>query len=457
MLTRRHMLQGLAASTATGALPRTARAEFPLLDMAPSQAQIAPGDMAATDLWTFNGSFPGTEIRHTQGDRFQWRAVNNLSQPTAVHWHGIRIENAMDGVPGVTQDPIPPGGSFDYDFALPDAGTHWYHSHAQSVEQVERGLYGALIVEEPEAPDVDRDLTLVIDDIRLGRDAQITADFDNLHDRSHAGRIGNVVLTNGAPEARFEVARNSRLRLRIINAANARIFTLGLMGLDGWVMALDGMPLAEPEKVVDPLTLAPAQRVDLFVDVTTEEAEAFLLHFDRTGGYAQASFTVTPGTRNRRDAPDALPPNPDFPIDLANAVPQRVLMQGGAMRGLPEARFKGEVLSGRDLAAEGMVWAINGQAGRDATPMLEVALGQSVRLGMANDSAFPHAMHLHGMHFAEVLPDGGLGPLRDTILLGPDETKEVAFAAHNPGDWLFHCHMLGHHASGLGSFIRVTA
>ena len=452
MPTRRQMLQGLAATTALGALPGGARAGFPELAVGASAHQIGPEGMAATDMWTFNGAFPGPELRYTQGERFQWRVRNGLDAPTSVHWHGIRIENAMDGVPGLTQEPIAPGGTFDYDFALPDAGTHWYHSHAQSVEQVERGLYGALIVDEPEAPDVDRDLTLVIDDIRLGPDAQITRDFDNLHDRAHAGRIGNAVLTNGAPEARFDVRRHERLRLRIINAANARIFTLGLYGLEGWVVALDGMPLSAPEAATEPLTVAPAQRVDLIVDVIAED-EAFLLHFDRTGGYAQATFRVGPGTEARRGTPAALPPNPDFPIDLANAVPQRVLMQGGAMRGLPEARLDGEMLSGRDLAARGMVWAINGQAGRDATPLLEVARGESVRLGMANDSAFPHAMHLHGMHFSEVLPDGALGPL----LLGPDEVREVAFAAHNPGDWLFHCHMLGHHAGGMGSFIRVTA
>ncbi|MHA6326161.1 multicopper oxidase family protein [Roseivivax sp. CAU 1753] len=459
MPTRRALLRGIAATTATaalGGLPARLGASLPELAVAPGTHQIAPEGMAATDLWTFNAAFPGPELRYRQGDRFQWRVTNGLAQPTSVHWHGIRIENAMDGVPGLTQDPIAPGAGFDYDFALPDAGTHWYHSHAQSVEQVERGLYGALIVDEPDTPDIDRDLTLVIDDIRLGRDAQITPDFDNLHDRAHAGRIGNVVLTNGAPEARYGVRRHDRLRLRIINAANARIFTLGLQGLEGWIVALDGMPLAEPPTVSDLLTLAPAQRVDLIVDVTDPD-EAFLLHFDRSGGYAQATFEVGPGTRARRGPPAPLPPNPDFPIDLAGAVPQRILLQGGAMRGLPEARLDGKMLSGRDLAQQGMVWAINGQAGRDATPLLQVTRGESVRLGMVNDSAFPHAMHLHGMHFAEVLADGGLGPLRDTILLGPDEVREVAFAAHNPGDWLFHCHMLGHHAGGMGSFIRVTA
>ncbi|SFP97483.1 Multicopper oxidase with three cupredoxin domains (includes cell division protein FtsP and spore coat protein CotA) [Roseivivax halotolerans] len=455
MLSRRFFLQALGAAGTIPALPRGVRAALPVLEAGASRVQIAPEGYSDTALWTFNGSFPGPELRFAQGERFAWRVENRLETPTAVHWHGIRIDNAMDGVPGVTQDPILPGTGFDYDFVLPDAGTYWYHSHAQSVEQVERGLYGALVVEETDPPEVDADITLVIDDIRLGDDAQIIPDFDNMHDRSHAGRIGNVILTNGRPQAEYQVRQHDRLRLRLINASNARIFELGLYGLAGWIVALDGMPLAEPEAALDTLTLAPAQRMDLIVDVTGED-EAFLLHFDRTGGYAQASFRIGSGTRARREPPAALPPNPDFPIDLANAVPQRVLMEGGAMRGLSEAMHLGEVLTGRQLAEKGLFWALNGQVGRDMLPLLEVPRGQSVRLGIVNDTAFPHAMHLHGMHFAEVLPDSTLGPLRDTILLAQGETKELAFAAHNPGDWLFHCHMLGHHAAGMGTFIRVT-
>ncbi|MHA7876708.1 multicopper oxidase family protein [Roseivivax sp.] len=459
MLSRRRFLHSLTASTALLGLPARAGAEAgpAILAAGPSRHRIAPEGLPETDLWTFNGSFPGPELRFAQGGRLACRVENRLEAPTAVHWHGLRLDNAMDGVPGVTQAPILPGEEFDYAFDLPDAGTYWYHSHAQSVEQVERGLYGALIVEEAEAPEVDRDLTLVLDDIRMARGAQLAGDFDNLHDRAHAGRIGNVVLTNGAPEPRYEVRRNDRLRLRLVNAANARIFELGLYGLSGWVMALDGMPLAAPQALTGPMVLAPGQRIDLIVDVTTAEDEAFLLHLERNGGYAQAVFGVAPGAGARRPEPAPLPPNPEFPIDLAGAVPQRVLMSGGAMRPLGEAIHQGEVLTGRELTDRGLVWALNGQAGRDILPLVEVPRGASVRLGLANDTAFRHAMHLHGMHFAQVRPDGTLGPLRDTLLMAPDETTEIAFAAHNPGDWLFHCHMLGHHAGGMGTFIRVTA
>lgn len=136
---------------------------------------------------------------------------------------------------------------------------------------------------------MDHDLTLVLDDIRLVQDASVSADFDNRHDGSHAGRMGNLILTNGSIDARYDVKRGERLRLRLINAANARVFQLGLHGLEGWVVALDGMPLQTPERPGETFALAPAQRMDLIVDVVAED-EAFLVQFDRSGGYAQATF-----------------------------------------------------------------------------------------------------------------------------------------------------------------------
>ncbi|MHA6347540.1 multicopper oxidase family protein [Roseivivax sp. CAU 1761] len=460
MFTRRQTLAGLAAAGLLPALPRigaAATAAADTLRLAPSQHQIAPADYPATALWTVEGAFPGPELRLAQGARLSREVINDLPDPTSLHWHGIRIDNTMDGVPGVTQPPIPPGGRFRYDFALPDAGTYWYHSHLQSTEQVERGLYGPLIVTEAEPPEVDHDITLMLDDIRLGDRAELLEDFDNAFDRSHGGRIGNVPLTNGAFAWERTVARGDRLRLRLVNAATARIFSLGLQGLEGWQVALDGMPLAAPEALPETLVLGPAQRVDLIVDVTAEAGEdALLVSLERDGGYAQAVFQVEAGSAARRPAPAALPPNEVYPIDLAATRNAAVLMEGGAMRGLSEATLDGTRLGGRELAQQGFFWALNGIAGRPAEPLLTVSRGDSVRLGLANDTAFPHAMHLHGMHFSEVLPGGGLGPLRDTLLVAAGETREIAFAAHNPGDWLFHCHMLAHHAGGMGTWIRVT-
>lgn len=458
MLTRRQTLAGMAGALA---MPRAALASPMMLRTQTARQQVAPTGYDATDLWTYNGTLPGQMIRAKQGTRLELTLENTLPQATSVHWHGLRIDNAMDGVPGLTQDAIAPGASFDYAFDLPDAGTFWYHSHAQSVEQVERGLYGPLIVDEADgAPEVDQDIVLVLDDMRLTQEAQLSEPFDAPHDRSHGGRIGNLWICNGQMDPSYPVKRGERLRLRLISAANARIFELGLEGFDAWIVALDGMPLENPERVGETILLAPAQRIDLIADVTGDEDEAFLVTYERDGGYAMAGFPVSGPKRATRPAPAALPQNPVFPIDLANARPARLLMEGGAMGGMREAMWRGETRDMRALAMQNMFWAFNGvvhdmgEHGH-SDPLIDLSLGESARIGIANDTAFDHAMHLHGMHFSEVLPDGNLGPLRDTLLVQAGSFADIAFAAHNPGDWLFHCHMLSHHAAGMGTWLRV--
>ena len=135
---------------------------------------------------------------------------NRLAEETTVHWHGLRVPNAMDGVPHLTQRPIAPGETFVYEFDVPDAGTYWYHPHQRSFEQVGRGLYGPLIVEEREPIQVDRDVTWVLDDWRLLPDAQISDDFGNFMDASHNGRVGNTVTVNGRIPETFAVRAGER-------------------------------------------------------------------------------------------------------------------------------------------------------------------------------------------------------------------------------------------------------
>ena len=453
---RRSFLAGTAALTLA---PKLTLAQSPAtLTAGLGKTRIAPSDYPETDVWCFDRLSPGPEIRLPQGARLTRRLVNDLPQPTSVHWHGIRIDNAMDGVPDVTQKAVAPGKSFDYDFTLPDAGTYWYHSHAKAMEQVERGLYGALIVEEAETPDIDGEHLLILDDWRLGEDAQILDDFDNAHDLSHGGRIGNVVTTNGKMDLKLPVRRGDRLRLRLINAANARVFTLDLAGLTGWIMALDGMPLSEPRPLNGRFLLAPAQRMDLIVDVVAEPgADAFLLDHVRGDDFSQTTFTTSGNGTARTEAPTPFPPNPSVGApDAASARHLPVTMEGGAMSWLAEAASDGVTKSGSDLASEGLFWALNGIAGRPAEPLVTAARGETIRLDFVNDTVWEHAMHLHGQHFHELRPDGSLGDFRDTTLVAPGQTQPVMFVAHNPGDWLLHCHMLGHHTAGMGTWLRVT-
>ncbi|UXX83217.1 multicopper oxidase family protein [Roseovarius pelagicus] len=457
-LTRRNFCAGLASTP----LVRPAFAQdMPLLTAKEAMIQLAPDSYPATPVWSYDGTIPGPMIRVAQGSRFERRLVNTLTVPTSIHWHGIRIDNAMDGVAGLTQEPVPSGQGFDYAFDLPDAGTYWYHAHTNSMEQVARGLSGALIVEEPTQPDVDGDEVLMIDDWLIDPDTgRFVDNFAAPMARSHGGRIGNLVGVNGRYNYSLPARQNDRLRLRLINAANAQIFGLRLEGLRGWTIALDGMPLAEPEPVSNTLVLAPAQRIDLIVDVTAEkDAPAGLLFAASDDSWrALVEFTVTGRAASvHRDLPAPLPSNPrmDTPgIDAARVFDMP--LQGGAMRGLESASFNGQTMGWQELVQNGQFWALAGQAGMGKTPFAALSLGETARIRMTNDTIFPHAMHLHGMHFRVRNADGTTGPLRDTVLVMPDQTTEIAFVADNPGKWLLHCHMLGHAASGMTNWITVS-
>ncbi|MBP0483530.1 multicopper oxidase family protein [Sagittula salina] len=462
-LTRRRFCSGLAGLTglAAGGFSRPAFAAPATLTAQKARVQLAPEGYPATDVWSYDGSLPGPMIRAPQGTRLERRLLNSLDVPTSVHWHGIRIDNAMDGVAGLTQKAVPPGEGFDYAFDLPDAGTYWYHAHTNSMEQVARGLSGPLIVDEAQAPDIDRDEVLMLGDWLLDPDTGRFAEpFDHPMSLSHGGRTGNLVGVNGRFDHGLTARQNDRLRLRLINSATARIFVLRLQGMTGWTVALDGMPLATPEPLGAELILAPAQRIDLIVDITAEEgtpaALAMAMQDDSWRALVEVAVTGRAAT-TPRPAPPALPPNPAMaPPDLSQARALDMVMEGGAMAGMEGATYQGERLDFRALIERGQFWALSGQAGMPESPFARLSRGEPVRMRLENRTAFAHAMHLHGMHFREVRADGSFGPMRDTILSIPDEPLEIAFTADNPGKWLFHCHMLAHAASGMTTWIEVA-
>lgn len=452
---RRTFLIGSAALIVAPSVIAASSGQSKLI-AATSDVQLVSADYGPTKLWTYNGRAPGPTLRVKRGDRVSQRLINQLTQETTIHWHGIRIENGMDGVPGISQSPVKPGGEFLYDFAANDAGTYWYHPHVRSWEQVARGLHGPLIIEEDRPPEVDREEVLVLDDWRLDADAQIDESFGLMHDWSHAGRIGNFVTVNGDPAHRLTAGRHQRVRLRLINTANARVFTLGLKGLEGWVVALDGQPLSKPEPM-DRIRLAPAQRADLIVDVMGDTTgEAFLISFERDGDYALTTFDVETAVRPQRlSVPAPLQPN-DVPTLGLISETANLVMEGGAMGGMRSAIVGGVETDIRDLVRKGRAWAFSGVAEPPADPLLQVRVGQTARISMKNDTRWPHAMHLHGHHFHQLGREDQIGPLRDTLLVDPGETADIAFVADNPGAWLLHCHMLEHSAAGMSTWIDVS-
>jgi FtsP/CotA-like multicopper oxidase with cupredoxin domain len=425
---------------------------------------LGPGN-PETAIWGYNGVAGGPLLRFRQGDELRVRLRNGIDQGTSIHWHGIRLPNAMDGVSGLTQSAVPSGGNFDYRFKLRDAGTYWYHSHNRSWEQMARGLYGMLVVEETEPPEADQDLAFIIDDWRLDGERQIDSrSFGAMPDWAHAGRLGNWVTVNGKPGPVFEARAGERLRLRLLNAANARIFNLTFPGLSPWVIALDGQSIEPWQLKSGTLWLAPGQRADLLVDVTGNAGTTVPVRaiFPRQA-IDIATIKTAPGGARRAaplGRPKRLAANPlPGPLSLRQAVVAPLRMEGGAMGGMMGGMMGGRMHGMRGMMAEGKVWTFNGVAGPSDRPLVTVRRGQTVRIDMNNANRWPHAMHLHGAHFRVVRRNGhaiDVSPWRDTELVQPDERVSIAFVADAPGKWLFHCHMLEHHAGGMSTWIEVT-
>ncbi len=446
--------------TASLAVPRETR-----LRAAPDTVQLVPTPHPPTDVWAFDGQVPGREIRARQGDRVRIALENGLAEETTVHWHGLRVPNDMDGVPHLTQPPVPAGGRYVYEFELPDAGTYWYHPHTRGSEQVGRGLYGAFIVEETEPPAVDRDLVWVLDDWRLLDSAQISGDFGNFGDMSHAGRLGNSVTVNGAMPETLPVRAGERIRLRLINAANARVFALRFEGLAPRTIALDGQPV-EPHAPPDGrVVLGPAMRADLILDMTGKPGDR---HAVIDGFYPRQTYKlldlVCDEERLRQEPPAdpiALAPNPLAEPDVVGARRHVVTFEGGMMSRLGGAKLRGEYRDIRSLMRQGLAWAVNGVVadGHVLDPFVTLERGSSHVLELRNDTAWWHPIHLHGHSFRVIARDGrptALREWRDTVLMAPRERVDIAFVADNPGDWMFHCHILEHQEAGMMGVVRVA-
>ena len=426
------------------------------LTAAPATHRFGGEDKPLSDLMLYNGQSPGPALAARKGDILEVEFVNQLDQPTTIHWHGIRNLNEMDGVPDLTQAAVEPGERFIYRFPLKDAGSFWYHAHNRTFEQVARGLYGPLIVTEETDWNETRDILLLADDWRLDEDYQLDdASFGNLHDWSHGGRLGNWLTINGSSQPEISVPASGPVRLRLMNAANARVLSFQLAQKQLMqIISLDGAPCSSFE--IETLRLGPAQRADILIPDSAVLTS--LLEVTASPGFQAARFKQQITTSPALD-----PINPDpwysFP-DTSKARIVDIHMQGGAMGNLSSAVFEGQERSLRDLAINDQkFWAFNGQVGGYDHLLAELNRGDVTVLRVFNDTRWEHTMHLHGHHFwvnsrefgADVRP-----VLRDTYLMAPGETAELVFVADNPGLWLFHCHMLEHHAGGMGGVITVS-
>ncbi len=428
---------------------------------APIKQSLVGEDGPLSDLWLYNGQTPGPEIRIKKGERVLVRLINQLEEPTTIHWHGIRIDNAMDGVPGLTQEAVMPGESFDYNFIAPDAGTYYYHSHNKTWSQVARGLYGTLIVEEEnEIFDRKHDLTLVIDDWRIGKDGKLDlASLGAMMDWSHEGRLGNLLTVNSQNEPSFKLNAGEPYRLRLINVANSRILEIDPNSFNAKILAYDGQSIGTPQILqYSPMLIGPAQRVDLLV--TPKVGADFSIDELSSGqGYSFVKFEIV-GDKESTPSLVQLPLNNIPEPDIENAKTFPLKMSGGAMRRVGDIYYQGKKLKGDDFRNTGQVWAFNGVANLPEKPFFSVKLGETVIIETNNDTNFIHAMHVHGFHFRVIKRSGveidESNVWRDTFLIGTEQTVKIAFVADNKGKWLYHCHMLEHAAAGMITWFEVV-
>ncbi|XXF75220.1 multicopper oxidase family protein [Myxococcaceae bacterium GXIMD 01537] len=428
-------------------IPSTGRVrEFDLV-AAPTTLPLLDG--RSLEVWAYNGQVPGPTLRATQGDTIRVRFTNKLPQPTTIHWHGIRLPNGMDGVPGVTQPPIPPGGTFVYEFKLKDAGTYWFHPHLRGSEQVERGLFGVLIVEDPEPKPFSRELVWVLDDWLLDATGQIDGRFNTGRDLAHDGRWGQIATVNGMAQPDIALKPGERVRLRLINVANGRVFAPSFDGLGASIIAMDGLATDRP-RPFSRLELAPGNRVDLDITVPASQGGQRMEvvdHFTRRP-FLLATLTVSgEAVQAPEGASIASRPGPD--LSLARELAPAETFRLNARRGGPF----------------GIEWTINGEAfrheGEHASAhhkVYRLPAHQWAKVRFVNESARLHPMHIHGQFFRVVERDGvpvDEGHWRDTVLINSRETVDVVMYPQDVGAWMLHCHIQEHAESGMMTLVDV--
>ena len=430
-------------------------------------------------MYGFNGQYPGPLIRAPRGATVVVHFENRLDRPSSVHWHGVRLDNAFDGVA-----PVPPGGSFDYHVHFRDAGIYWYHPHVREDIQQDLGLYGNILV-TPFLPAVDREEVLALDDLLLDDEGLIPygADYP-----THAlmGRWGNLLLVNGEPRYVLSARQGEVLRFYLTNVSNARVFNLSLSGARMKVVASDaGKP--ERESWASSVVIAPAERyvVDVRFDSTgdfalTNRVQA-LDHM--YGTYAPEVDTLgfvhvalgAPTHAGRKFA--TLRVNAEVTAELASyrpsarRSPDRSLVLDLRTRGLPQPVAMmlnalnvpmdwndGMSMANWVTSGRGVTWILrDAQTGRENMDIhWRFRRGSLVKLRIFNDPASAHAMdhpiHIHGQRFLILSRNGVPNEnlvWKDTGIIPAGETVDLLVDMANPGTWLLHCHVAEHMGSGM--------
>ncbi len=402
--------------------------------------EITPG--TSVDAWGYQGTVPGPLIVARVGDTLVVHLVNRLPEPTLVHWHGIRLPSSMDGTESV-QTRVQPGETFVYRFPLPDAGTFWYHSHANETIQLERGLYGALVVLGAGEPELDADRVLMFDDVTLDRKGRIAKPA--LFDR-HSGREGDTLVINGQSQPELEIAAGQTERWRLINASSARTIRLSLGGRPFRVIGADGGLRSEAIEATETM-LTPGDRVELAVGPFDDEGAAITIE--------SLPYRRSGMKRPRRQTWGTLrvgPPLPSRATGLDRLPAIAPLVEPGPVEATRTIRL------GARMTLHGHDWLINGETHHRDAP---VKAGELQIWNIVNETGMDHPFHLHGFFF-QVVELGGERVVptswEDTVNVPAKQSVTIAFRPDaRPGEWMYHCHILEHHAVGMMGHFEVLA
>ncbi len=449
--------------------------------------------------YAFNGQVPGPLIRVPKNAVITVRFHNRIDLPSSVHWHGLRLDNRFDGVPGLTQAEVAPGGDFTYQVKFPDAGIFWYHPHVREDIEQGMGLFGNMLVDADEAgyyAPVNREQTLMLSDMLVNADTLIPYGKE-APDFALMGRVGNVLLVNGEPGWTFRAKRGEVVRFYLTNASSSRTWNLSFGGAAIKVVATDQSRF-EREETVRSVILAPAERY--VIDVRFDRPGAYPLlnaiqainHFagefeaqvDTLGMVTVGTVAAAPDYARqfaelRRNIPvtrdidryrDQFTRAPDLSLVLTvrtNTLPLATVQFMNVdtayyapiewVDGMPDMNW----LS----TSTQVTWILRDQAtGKENMDIdWRVAAGSVVKLRIFNDpkSFHPmqHPIHLHGQRMLVISRDGvATGNLawKDTVLIPVGSTVDLLIDASNPGAWMLHCHIAEHLGSGMMAVMRVT-
>jgi suppressor of ftsI len=459
------------------------------LTAAPVRRRLKGRDIV---MYGFNGQYPGPLIAVMEQSTITVDFHNNTTHETAVHWHGIRLDNRFDGVPHVTQEPVVPGGSFRYTIHFPDAGIYWYHPHHREDIQQDLGLYGNLMVTSAKPGyygAAHREEVLMLDDLLLGDDGLVPYGLEAAN-FAVMGRFGNVLLVNGEPTYALDVRRGAVVRFHLTNASNTRTFNISFEHARMKVVASD-VGRFEREEWVESVVLAPAERY--VIDVRFERTGAsqltnrvqgidhamgaFLPMVDTLGVVNVAESAADPdhgaafdvlrhsaavtADVERYRARFADPPELDLELRLEERglpFPLTRLMQLDTLYFNPVEWAGTMPMMDWLPTAREITWVL-----RDAATGAEnraisrrFRVGDLVRVRLRNERHSLHAMHhpihIHGQRFL-VLSVNGV-PTRnfvwkDTVLVPVGMSVELLLEISNPGRWMLHCHIAEHLEAGM--------